>query len=591
MKKSTIIIALAAALLFAFAACEGPAGPQGPKGEPGNNGSQNPNNPQGLTTLSAAYAYLMAAEGGDSVANPVTIAVSMDLGVMGYATEWHLLLAVIGRAGKFISLDLSDCTMIGTVFSAYTTSPYGKDKIVSLILPAAAKLVAGFFSNPSDGSYTNMTFCSGANITSIGMMTFFDCLALQSVSFPLATSIGNSSFYGCTALQSVSFPLVTSIGDSAFAGCTALQSVSFPAAENIGWRSFEDCTALQSVSFPVVQSIGTFMDYGYGTEFISEAFYGCTALESVSFPVAQSIGNSAFSGCTALQSVSFPVAQSIGISVFTDCTALQSVSFPLVKSIGAFVDYGYGTIFVSSAFSGCTALENVSFPLVQSIGEFSFEGCTALQSITIPATADIEAGAFARCTSLVSFIVTGSGPLDVIEGGKALVRNNTELVAYPAASGTITMSTITSFDYKAFSFCTTLQSVSFPALQSIGDYFFSGCTALESVSFPAAQSIGRDAFYHCIALHSVNIPSVTNIDSHAFGDTATAMTVTMGNPAPTVGSYIFSDPHEVAKSVTVRVPAAAVASYNTAWQNAFLGLGSDGTGWVNSNITLTIETY
>ena len=193
------------------------------------------------------------------------------------------------------------------------------------------------------------------------------------------------------------------------------------------------------------------------------------------------------------------------------------------------------------AFKYCTALQSVHLPSVTGLYGGVFYGCTALESVSFPASAIIVYGPFNGCTSLASFNLIGNGPLSVIEGGKALVRNNTELVAYPSAAGSVTLPTIT----------------------SIGDYAFGGCTALQSV----------------------NIPAVTIIGQQIFAETgSTALTITMGNVAPIVGgNNLFESYHMVPKTVTVRVPAATVGSYDTAWQNAFTG-GS-------SYITLIIDTY
>jgi hypothetical protein len=61
----------------------------------------------------------------------------------------------------------------------------------------------------------------------------------------------------------------------------------------------------------------------------------------------------------------------------------------------------------------------------------------------------------------------------------------------------------------------------------------------------------------------------------------------MGNPPPELGSNVFNMTGE--RTVTVRVPSGAAASYDETWQEAFKGLGTAGYGYVNSNITVVIE--
>jgi hypothetical protein len=72
------------------------------------------------------------------------------------------------------------------------------------------------------------------------------------------------------------------------------------------------------------------------------------------------------------------------------------------------------------------------------------------------------------------------------------------------------------------------------------------------------------------------------IGRQAFGDTGeTALTITLGDTPPTLGTYMFL--HVTGKHVTVLAPSGAVSSYNTntTWQTTFMG----GT----TNITLTIK--
>ena len=450
-------IALTALIGFSFAACKHSSDPE----DPGTNV---------FWSMDEVSAYLSTAAGGSNPTNAIPLAVNIYLGTMTDASSaWRQLLSALEATGKLVKLDLSESSFYGTEFNPDNSVSTGKEYIVSFILPNTAKSITNVPKFATFRYFSNLAYCSGAN--------------------------------------------VISIGDGAFADCV-LQSVSFPAAENIGESAFECCTALESVSFPAVKSIG------------GEAFIECTVLKSVSFPLATSIGEDAFTFCTALESVSFPAVMSIDFDAFACCTALQSVSFPAAASIGDCV--------------------------------------------------------FAGCTSLTSFTLSGSGPLSVIENGKVLVRNNTELLAYPSASGSITLTTITSIGCAAFTGCTALKNASFPEAESIGVDAFADCTALQSASFPAAESINECAFAGCTSLESVNIPAITSIGKDAFDDTgSTSLNITMGSAAPTLGAYIFYDVKTI-KPVTVRVPSGATG-YDPAWQNAFTG--------GNSYINLSIVEY
>ena len=97
--------------------------------------------------------------------------------------------------------------------------------------------------------------------------------------------------------------------------------------------------------------------------------------------------------------------------------------------------------------------------------------------------------------------------------------------------------TVTSIESGAFSGCSALTSVTFPAsLTSIGDFAFQGCSALTSVDLSSTSltSIGYATFYNCDALTSVAFPaSLTSIGYYAFSgcEALTNLTVDEGNPA------------------------------------------------------------
>ena len=291
-----------------------------------------------------------------------------------------------------------------------------------------------------------------------------------------------------------------------------------------------------------------------GTRGDSSGFMHFYNLRTVGGKEITSIGRNAFKGCASLVSADFPLVASIAEDAFHDCTSLESVSFPLVTSIG------------NNAFNNCTSLKEISIPFATSIGESAFDGCTSMTGISFPASASIVQNPFRGSSSLTSFTLTGAGDLGAIENGKALVRNGTELISYPSASGNIVMETVT----------------------SIGRSSFNGNTGLSSVSFPAATSIGIRAFRGCTSLISASFPAVTSIGLGAFENTGTtALTVTLGAAAPTVGNSMF----ELVtgdKPVTVRVPFGATGYGQSPVNTGINNWGNRFRGW-NANIELTIE--
>ncbi|MDR0732148.1 MAG: leucine-rich repeat domain-containing protein, partial [Treponema sp.] len=172
---------------------------------------------------------------------------------------------------------------------------------------------------------------------------------------------------------------------------------------------------------------------------------------------------------------------------------------------------------------------------------------------------------------------------------------------------TLSLPQATDIGNTAFYVCTALETISLPKATDIGDSAFFGCTALTTMDLPKAATIKKGAFDRCTALTTVNLSAATTIENEVFSHTgAQALTVTLGTAVPTLEWHIFALV-DVAKPVTVRVPAGAAAwsgktgTFSGAdttdnWGNGFRGGGWNGSALlnsspVNSNITLTIETY
>jgi hypothetical protein len=409
--------------IFAALANHGPFTQDGSSGGGGGNGGDG----TALETVTAISAYLAAAGGGSAAGSPVPVTAALDLSSSSVVTS---LLSAIDDAGKYVALDLSECTS-GAEFDVWgMNSPW----IVSLILPATATTVE---TKTNSEENRILKTIRGDAIVTIKTQAFQNYTALETVNFPLAVSIGGRAFYQCTALTTADFPKATSIGDYAFYQCTALTTVNFPLAVSIGGRAFYQCTALTTADFPKATSIG---DY---------AFYQCTALETADFPKAETIGASAFNQCTALTTADFPKATSIGEKAFYRCDALKTVDFlPKATSIGDF------------AFYMCKILKTANFPQAASIGTGAFDWCEALTTVNFPQAVSIGTRAFERCTALTT-------------------------ANFPQAA---------SIGDAAFEWCTALTTADFPKATSIGKRAFFCCNALETADFPKVETIGMYAF-------------------------------------------------------------------------------------------------
>jgi hypothetical protein len=151
---------------------------------------------------------------------------------------------------------------------------------------------------------------------------------------------------------------------------------------------------------------------------------------------------------------------------------------------------------------------------VTSIDSEAFNNCTSLTSITIPASVtSIGTQAFYGCTSLTAITVAANNPNYASESRILYNKAKTTLIAYPSASGVITIPAgVTSIGAYAFNSCTGLTSVTIPAgVTTIGGSAFMSCRSISSITIPASvTSIGSGAFCFWTSSQTINVQGHAN---------------------------------------------------------------------------------
>ncbi len=154
---------------------------------------------------------------------------------------------------------------------------YHAPLMTSIDISSAEKLGEGAFSYMRSLKSVK----SGASLTEIADSAFYNCIALDSVTFANIAKIGKNAF-AYTALKSADLSKVTEIGEYAFTGTETLTSVKFAEGAKVGEGAFGYCTALTTLTnADKISSVG---DYGFAY----------SALTSIDLSGAEFIGSHAF---------------------------------------------------------------------------------------------------------------------------------------------------------------------------------------------------------------------------------------------------------------------------------------------------------
>ena len=122
---------------------------------------------------------------------------------------------------------------------------------------------------------------SGSALTEIADSAFYNCIALESMTFANIEKIGNNAF-AYTALKSLDLSKVAEIGEYAFMGNEVLTTARFADGAKIGEGAFGYCTALTNLEGD--EKIASVGDYGFAY----------SAVTSIDLSGAEFIGAHAF---------------------------------------------------------------------------------------------------------------------------------------------------------------------------------------------------------------------------------------------------------------------------------------------------------
>ena len=483
-------------------------------------------------------------------------------------------------------VDLSACKNLGTfAFS-------GCSSLQTVVNPKLTSIPKNAFNDCSSLENIDLSKC-----TSVGSSAFSGCSKLENViGLENFKSIPTNAFSG-TALKSITLPVCATVGSSAFSGCSSLHSVDLPKVESIGNNAFWG-SRISKVSLPeTLKSMGyqcfsNVKEYTFnGTQPAALYEESYPAFDGVPFVIR--VPESAIDAYKAADiwknytDKIFSISDQLDYDVTT--TAMDNQS-GLEQAIGATnmkkvvslkatgTINGYDIFMIRTKmtnlqnldltdadivangfayYEGCSTSNNV-------VGNYSFYDLDNLVTLKLPKNAiTIGNHAVASCSSLES--VDFPKDLKYIRDYSFYGCSKLDNVILPDGLESIGGSGSYS---QSFAYCRSLKTIQFPpSLKHIGGTAFSSCSSLEKISLPGLDRIGENAFSDCTSLKEVRIPStLQNVGDGAFYGCSNLADIYTYTVEPiSIGQNTFDG--NTYKSARLWMPTQSYANYyyQTQW--------------------------
>lgn len=367
----------------------------------------------------------------------------------------------------------------------------------------------------------------------ITVLPFFRyCSSLTTIDIPAhVKAIPNSCFFGCSSLSQVNIPEdseLETLESSCFNGTKISRFDCPPNLKNIGSQSFEG-TLIEEFKFP--------------KEFTTKAsvyniFASCKNLRKLVYPSLDLL-------------LSFPPSftescnSNGGTEIYIGDELLTELTLPANKSFlyGFANTSGLKSVKISNCtsspnlqecFANIPTLETVEIGAGSPILTRTFQHCPNLKTVTVSTKNKTTSlfKTFDGCSSLVSVSfpnVTTVGK-EYNDGG---FTDCTSLVS-------VDLPKLTIF-HGNFINCTSLVSLSFPELTTFHGGF-TDCTSLVSLSFPELTTLDGGYYFleNCTSLETLNFPKLTTIKNSTFHGATTIKNIDL----PSLVSYnnpLFSE--------------------------------------------------
>ena len=422
----------------------------------------------------------------------------------------------------------------------------------------------------------------------------------------MCTSVGSNAFYGCRKLQNVNTSICTYIGDNAFNGCSSITEVDLSACKSLGnnvfWGSVISkvslSATLKSMGYQCFDNVKEYTFNGTQPAVLYEQLSSESNNSHPAFDGASYIIRVPESAVDAYKAADvwknytdkiFSISDQLDYDVTT--TAMDNQS-GLEQAIGATnmkkvvslkatgTINGYDIFMIRTKMTNLHYLDLTDADIVANgfayyennsttdnvVGDYSFYKLDNLVTLKLPKNVvTIGDYAVALCSSLESVDFPKS--LRYIRNYSFEGCSKLDNVILPDGLESIGSKNIYS-DAWSFAFCRNLKTIQFPpSLKNIGSYVFYNCSSLEKISLPGLDRIGNNAFSGCTSLKEVRIPStLQNVGDNAFSDCSNLADIYTYTVEPiSIGQNTFDG--NTYKSARLWMPTQSYANYyyQTQW--------------------------
>jgi hypothetical protein len=240
-----------------------------------------------------------------------------------------------------------------------------------------------------------------------------------------------------------------------------------------------------------------------------------------------------------------------------------------------------GAYFYYGAFQDFPELKAVTMRGVTVIGNNSFSNCLALETVECPDLVSIgKEGFFSTSLTTLNFPKLESIGESAFSGCQFL-----ETVDFPA---------LASAGSYAFVSCTALREARLPILVSAGSGVFSGCASLTELDLPLLEAVPDTAFSGCQLLTELRLPALRSAGTQAFGSCRSLVTIELP-VVESIGIYAFTACSSLKEVSLPTLSSFGSSTFNfcTSLTTITLGVVPPATVGTNifSNTSLTTITF